>query len=51
MNEDQGRKDPGLEQEDLPHHDQSRIDQEAERSREEMDRVPEPGTDPLHEGP
>jgi hypothetical protein len=37
--------------EDLPHRDQSEIEAEAERSREEQDKVPPHGTDPLHEGP
>lgn len=37
--------------EDLPHRDQSAIEAEADKSREEQDRVPPPGTDPLHEGP
>lgn len=27
------------------------IEEEAEESRRELDEVPEPGTDPLHEGP
>ena len=35
---------------DLPS-DDKRIDKEAEKNRKEMDEVPEPGTDPLHEGP
>ena len=38
-------------QEDLPHRDQEEIEREAEKSRKELDAVPEPGTDPLHEGP
>lgn len=37
--------------EDLPHRDRSEIEAEADRSREEQDSVPPPGTDPLHEGP
>ena len=37
--------------EDLPHQDQSDIEAEAERNREEQDKVPPHGTDPLHEGP
>lgn len=36
---------------DLPHRDQKEIEREAEKSRKELDKVPEPGTDPLHEGP
>ena len=31
--------------------DDPAIKQEGEKNREEMDHVPEPGTDPLHEGP
>ena len=38
-------------QEDLPSRDQDEIEREAEKSRKELDQVPEPGTDPLHEGP
>ena len=34
----------------LPH-DPEVIEREAEKSREKLDAVPEPGTDPLHEGP
>ena len=37
-------------EDDLPS-DDSRIEEEAERSREALDEVPEHGTDPLHEGP
>lgn len=37
--------------EDLPHLDQSEIEAEAEKSRQQQDSVPAPGTDPLHEGP
>jgi len=36
---------------DLPHRDQRRIETEAEKSRKALDKVPEHGTDPLHEGP
>ncbi len=36
--------------EDLPSDDE-RIEQEAEKSRRELDEVPAHGTDPLHEGP
>ena len=43
---DERRKD-----EDLPHKDQREIEREAEKSRDELDKVPEHGTDPLHEGP
>jgi L-lysine 2,3-aminomutase len=37
--------------EDLPHRDQRPIERQAEKSRKELEKVPEPGTDPLHEGP
>ena len=37
--------------EDLPHKDQQEFDREAQKSRKELDEVPEHGTDPLHEGP
>ena len=36
---------------DLPHEDQSDIEAEADRSRAAEEAIPEPGTDPLHEGP
>jgi hypothetical protein len=36
--------------EDLPSEDEA-IEAEAEKSRKALDDVPEPGTDPLHEGP
>ena len=35
---------------DLPSDDEA-IEEEAKKSREALDSVPEPGTDPLHEGP
>ncbi|HEX6376177.1 MAG TPA: hypothetical protein VFZ91_10700 [Allosphingosinicella sp.] len=35
---------------DLPSDDET-IETEAAKNREELDAVPEPGTDPLHEGP
>lgn len=35
----------------LPHKDRKEIEREAEKSRKEIEAVPEPGTDPLHEGP
>ena len=38
------------EQEHLPS-DSKEIAEEGEKNRKEMDRVPEHGTDPLHEGP
>ena len=28
-----------------------KITKEAEKNRRELDEIPEPGTDPLHEGP
>jgi hypothetical protein len=40
----------GGENEDLPSDDEA-IEQAAEENREELDKVPPPGTDPLHEGP
>ena len=38
-------------EEDLPHRDQKAIERAAEKSRRDLEKVPEPGTDPLHEGP
>lgn len=35
---------------DIPS-DDAEIEREAEKSRDKLDDVPEPGTDPLHEGP
>jgi hypothetical protein len=35
---------------DLPSDDE-RIEREAEESRDKLDDIPAPGTDPLHEGP
>ena len=43
----QRERQPG----DLPDKDSAELDREAEKSREALDSVPEPGTDPLHEGP
>lgn len=40
----------GRDGQDLPSGDES-IEEEAEKNREALDEVPEPGTDPLHEGP
>ena len=40
----------GGDKQDLPSDDEE-IEAEAKRSREALDEVPEPGTDPLHEGP
>lgn len=39
----------GGEKQDLPSGDKA-IEEEAEESKRELDEVPEPGTDPLHEG-
>jgi len=43
----QRERQPG----DVPATDQAELDREAEKSREKIESVPEPGTDPLHEGP
>ena len=40
----------GGDDKDLPSGDES-IEEEAKENRRELDEVPEPGTDPLHEGP
>lgn len=40
----------GDDEKDLPSGDEA-IEEEATESRRELDEVPEPGTDPLHEGP
>ena len=40
----------GGDEQDLPSGDEG-IEKEAKESRRELDEVPEPGTDPLHEGP
>ena len=40
----------GGNEQDLPSGDEA-IEAEAEESRRELNEVPEPGTDPLHEGP
>ena len=40
----------GGDEQDLPSGDES-IEREAEENVRELDEVPEPGTDPLHEGP
>jgi len=34
-----------------PGEDEKQREKEAEQAREELDEVPPPGTDPLHEGP
>ena len=36
---------------DLPHRDRKEIEEEAAKSKKALDEIPEPGTDPLHEGP
>ena len=38
------------EEDDVPSDDE-RIEEEAQKNREEMDEIPPHGTDPLHEGP
>jgi hypothetical protein len=40
----------GRDRHDLPGDDEE-IERDAEQSREELDKIPAPGTDPLHEGP
>jgi hypothetical protein len=45
------RRDAMDRDKDLPHEDQSDIEAEADRSRAAEESIPEPGTDPLHEGP
>jgi hypothetical protein len=40
----------GRDRDDLPSDDEA-IERQAEESRKALDEVPEPGTDPLHEGP
>lgn len=40
----------GRDRQDLPSDDEE-IEREAAESRERLDEVPPPGTDPLHEGP
>lgn len=34
-----------------PGEDEKKREKEAEQARDELDEVPSPGTDPLHEGP
>ena len=44
----------GRKEEDLPHREgdeKEAIEREAGKSRKALDAIPEPGTDPLHEGP
>jgi hypothetical protein len=38
-------------EQDLPHQDQSGIEEEAAKNRKAEDAIPPHGTDPLHEGP
>jgi hypothetical protein len=45
---DRDKSPPGQK---TPDHDAEEIEREAAKSREKLDSVPEPGTDPLHEGP
>ena len=40
----------GGDKQDLPSDDEA-IEEKAEKNRKALDAVPEPGTDPLHEGP
>jgi hypothetical protein len=40
----------GGDKQDLPSDDEA-IEKTAEENERELDEVPEPGTDPLHEGP
>ena len=44
------RRGQQVKEEDLPSNDR-RIEERGEKAREEMDEIPAPGTDPLHEGP
>ncbi len=44
------RRDPQAKEKDLPSNDR-RLDEKGEKAREELDEIPAPGTDPLHEGP
>jgi len=36
---------------DREHETDDEIERQAEESREKLDEIPPPGTDPLHEGP
>ena len=45
------RRDEGRSGSVQPGKDRKEIEREAEKSRKALDAVPEPGTDPLHEGP
>jgi hypothetical protein len=40
----------GGDEQDLPSGDEA-IEREAKENERELDEIPEPGTDPLHEGP
>lgn len=37
--------------EELSHEDEAEVKRKADESRRQLDAVPPPGTDPLHEGP
>ena len=41
----------GGDKQEIPSQDEAATEEQARRNREEMDKVPPPGTDPLHEGP
>lgn len=41
----------GGERKPEPSADEKAMEEQAKKNREEMDKVPPPGTDPLHEGP
>jgi hypothetical protein len=43
-------KRTGADKEETVHKDQQAVEQGV-RNREKLDEIPEPGTDPLHEGP
>ncbi|HEX8258123.1 MAG TPA: hypothetical protein VF589_10860 [Allosphingosinicella sp.] len=43
-------RDQAPNSDDLPQED-GKSDERAEQAKKELDEVPEPGTDPLHEGP
>jgi hypothetical protein len=44
-------KDAELAEGDLPTRDNADLAREGEENRRDIEQVPEPGTDPLHEGP
>ena len=41
----------GGDKQDRPSEEEEAMEAQARKNREEMDKVPPPGTDPLHEGP